>query len=212
MTEPGAPSQPAAPRQSTVQRAALARELSDFLIEFSIALHKHSMYPDGHPTLGPASDGVARRLETLLAERGRLSLGVARDQLVIEGVATDPKHPVLRDLADRLHRHHLGAISFDRGVVGAEIDESLKVLAVDAGRGGGEPLGLRPRGKVPVWPHIQLYPMTFDRLQLLDAGEGPEEAAAAPAATRAALLGKLGEVGYLDTHHDVHAILGFLGP
>ena len=188
MTEPGAPSQPAAPRQSTVQRAALARELSDFLIEFSIALHKHSMYPGGHPTLGPASDGVARRLETLLAERGRLSLGVARDQLVIEGVATDPKHPVLKDLADRLHRHHLGAISFDRGVVGGEIDASLKVLAVDAGRGGGEPLGLRPRGKIPTWPHIQLYPMTFDRLQLLDGVEGEEEAAAAPAATRAALL------------------------
>jgi hypothetical protein len=186
MTEPGAPSQPAAPRQSTVQRAALPRELSDFLIEFSIALHKHSMYPDGHPTLGPASEGVARRLETLLAERGTLSLGVARDQLVIEGVATDPRHPVLKDLADRLHRHHLGAISFARGVVGEEIDESLKLLAEDASRGGREPLGFRQLSKIAAWPHIRLYPLTFDRLQLLD-GEESEEASS-PGATKAAQL------------------------
>ena len=170
-----------------VQRAALPRELSDFLIEFSIALHKHSMYPGGHPTLDPASEGVARRLDTLLVERGTLSLGVARDQLVIEGVATDPRHPVLKDLADRLHRHHLGAISFTRGVVGTEIDESLKLLAVDAGRGGGEPLGLQPLSKIASWPHIRLYPLTFARLQLLDGEEG-EETAGSPGATKAAQL------------------------
>ena len=170
MTEPGSPTQPAAPRASAA-RAALPRELSDFLIELSIALHKHAMYPGGHPTLEPACLGVARRLESLLAERGTLSLGVARDQLVIEGLATDPRHPVLKDLAERLHRHHLGAISFARGVVGSEIDESLKLLAEDASR-AGEPIGLRPIGKMATWPHIRLYPITFDRLQLLDAPEG----------------------------------------
>ena len=174
MTEPGAPTQPAAgQRPSTAQRAALSRELSDFLIEFSIALHKHAMYPDGHPTLAPSSEGVARRLVSLLAERGTLSLGVARDQLVIEGVATDPRHPVLHDLAERLHQHHLGAISFARGVSGAEIDDALKLLAEDATR-AAEPLGLRPVAKIPAWPHIRLYPLTFDRLQLLDLGPAPE--------------------------------------
>jgi len=170
MTEPGASSQPA-PRAATTARAALPRDLSDFLIELSIALHKHAMYPGGHPTLAPSSNGVARRLETLLAERGTLSLGVAREQLVIEGVATDPKHPVLKDLAERLHRHHLGALAFARGVVGEEIDEALKLMAEDASR-GGEPIGLRPLGKIATWPHIRLYPLTFDRLQLIDAPEG----------------------------------------
>jgi len=193
MTEPGAPAQPSAPRPPAGQRAALSRELSDFLIEFSIALHKHSMYPGGHPTLGPASEGVARRLDGLLAERGSLSLGVARDQLVIEGVATDPRHPVLKDLAERLHRHHLGAVSFTRGVGGQEIDESLKLLAVDAGRVGAEPLGLKPLKEIASWPHIRLYPVTFDRLQLLDGeegeekGEGAEKAASATSAKSALL-------------------------
>src|SRR2546430_13422114 len=84
------------------ERAALSRDLADFLIELSIALHKHAMYPEGHPSLAPAAAGVTRRAALLLEDRATISLGVARNQLVIEGVATDPKHPVLRELAGRL--------------------------------------------------------------------------------------------------------------
>ena len=173
MTEPERPAAPAAPRSTQEKRAALPRELADFLIEFSIALHKHAMYPNGHPTLVPAAEGVARRLEGLLAERGTLSLGVARDQLVIEGVATDPRNPVLHDLAERLHRHHLGAVSFQRGVSGIELEEALKAVAMEAER-QGDPIGLRPAGQIPRWPHVQLYPLTFDRLELVG---GPEDSA-----------------------------------
>lgn len=91
-----------------VERATLSRDLSDFLIELSIALHRHAMYPLGHPSLDPAARAVGHRAELLLEGRPRLSLAVARQPLVIEGVATDPKHPVLRELAGRMHRHHLG--------------------------------------------------------------------------------------------------------
>ena len=79
--------------------ATLSRDLADFLIELSIALHKHAMYPEGHPSLAPAAAGLTRRAALLLEDRATISLGVARNQLVIEGVATDPKHPVLRELA-----------------------------------------------------------------------------------------------------------------
>ena len=60
------------------ERAALSRDLADFLIELSIALHKHAMYPEGHPSLAPAAAGVTRRAGLLLEDRATLSLGVAR--------------------------------------------------------------------------------------------------------------------------------------
>ncbi|HEX4634193.1 MAG TPA: hypothetical protein VH163_10180, partial [Gemmatimonadales bacterium] len=69
---------------SAPERSSLSRELGEFLIELSIALHKHSMYPQGHPSLQPSVAGVLRRLVQLLRERGTLSLGVARHQLIIE--------------------------------------------------------------------------------------------------------------------------------
>ena len=110
---------------------ALSRELADFLIELSIGLHKNAIYPPGHPLLEGATSGISRRLEALLANRASLSLGVARQQLIIEGVATEETNPVLRDLAARLHRHHLGAVKFTAGVTGDEVADALATSAVD---------------------------------------------------------------------------------
>ena len=162
-------------------RATLSRDLADFLIELSIALHKHAMYPEGHPSLAPAAAGLTRRAALLLEDRATVSLGVARNQLVIEGVATDPKHPVLRELAGRLHRHHLGAITFRRGVEQEEVGDALRTLAIEAER-TGQPLGLGDRDRLAAWPHVQLHALTYERLELTDqsgpaAGEGDARAA-----------------------------------
>ena len=164
------------------ERATLSRDLADFLIELSIALHKHAMYPEGHPSLAPAAAGVTRRAELLLEDRTTLSLGVARQQLVIEGVATDPKHPVLAELAARLHRHHLGAVTFRRGVETAEVASVLKTLAVDAER-SGQPLGLGAPERLRAWAHAQLHPLTYERLELVE-----EDAPASERGARAAQL------------------------
>src|SRR5437660_6438732 len=157
------------------ERATLSRDLADFLIELSLALHKHAMYPEGHPSLAPAAAGVTRRAELLLEDRSTLSLGVARDQLIIEGVATDPKHPVLAELAGRLHRHHLGAVTFSRGVAVAEVADALRTLAIEADR-SGQPLGLGPVEALQQWPHLRLHPLTYERLELLDDEPAPRPA------------------------------------
>jgi hypothetical protein len=72
------------------ERATLSRDLSDFLVELSIALHRHSMYPTGHPALIPAIESVIRRADKLLEDRPQIAFGVARRQLIIDGVTTDP--------------------------------------------------------------------------------------------------------------------------
>jgi len=150
---------------------SLSRELADFLIELSIALHKHAMYPEGHPSLAPAAAGVTRRAERLFEERATLALGVARQQLVIEGVATDAKNPVLSELAGRLHRHHLGAVTFHRGLRTTEVADVLRTLAVDAER-TGDPLGLGPPEQLRAWDHIRLHSVTYERLELLQEDDG----------------------------------------
>lgn len=149
------------------EKAALSRELSDFLIEFSIALNKHAMYPGGHPSLEPSARHVLTRLRPLLEGKGSLSLGVARQQLVIEGVATDAKNPVLRDLAGRLHRHHLGAVSLKAGLDVAELQNLLALLSVEADR-VEQPLGLGPSEQLRQWAHARLHPVTYERLEMLD--------------------------------------------
>ncbi len=170
------------------QPAVLAREFANFLIELSIALHKHAMYPEGHPSLVPALERVAADLAELLPKRGTLSLGVARKQLVIEGVATDTKNPVLADLAERLHAHQLGAVTFIQGVTPGEVHLVLKVVAQDPHREGNKPLGLDQQSRIDIQPHIHLYPVNYNKLELLGDEGKPEDEEEQEARTRAAQL------------------------
>lgn len=171
--------------------AALSRELSDFLIAFSIGLHKNAIYPPGHPLLENTTAELSERLGALLKERASLSLGVARHQLIIEGVATDEGNPVLRELAMRLHRHHLGAVKFSAGVSDDELTDMLRKVAVDAGR-LPRPLGLEGPEVLAQWPHLRLFPLTFAQLQLIEedplAVEGSDDSMAASQGSRAATL------------------------
>ena len=177
------------------EATTLSKELADFLIELSIGLHKNAIYPPGHPLLENTSAELQRRLDALLKERQALSLGVARHQLIIEGVATDEHNPVLRELAVRLHRHHLGAVKFTQGITEDELVDMLAKVSVDAGR-LPQPLGLEGPEVLAQWAHIRLFPMTFAQLQLLEEdplaveGEGSAEdqIRAAGAGSRSAQL------------------------
>jgi hypothetical protein len=105
---------------------------------------------------------------------------VARKQLIIEGVATDPANPVLKELAERLHKHHVGAVKLQRGISRDELASALSALAVDPTR-AEKPLGLYGGALTDQWEHVHFFPLTYDRLQLIeDDGEtpGPDQMAA----------------------------------
>ncbi|MCC6991608.1 MAG: hypothetical protein IT181_21585 [Acidobacteria bacterium] len=142
------------------------------------------MYPPGHPALARVADGVLQRLARLFVDREQVAIGVARRQLIVEGVATDQAHPVLRRLAESLHAHQLGAVSLLRGVDVAEVSAALRVLATEPEQGGA--IGLRPPETRPSWPHIRLHPLTFDNLAIVSGPEG--EAAAGPRSSHGAEL------------------------
>ncbi|HEY1953532.1 MAG TPA: hypothetical protein VGG76_12085, partial [Gemmatimonadaceae bacterium] len=153
---------------------SLSRELADFLVELSITLNKHAIYPQSHPLLDVAVDGVANRLAMLfVGDRESLSIGVARRQLIIEGVATDPLNPVLKELAQRLHNHHVGAVKFVRGINRQELGAALAALSIDPTR-AEKPLGHDTERVGGLWPHVRFFPLTYDRLQLIEDEPGGE--------------------------------------
>lgn len=171
---------------SGAQPAVLAREVADFLIELSIALHKHAIYPAGHPLLDQAVEVLVTRTTALLHElRPTITFAVARRQLIIEGVATDPNHPVLTELAQRLFRHHIGALRVSHGVTRDELRGLLTTVSVDAGR-LEVPIGLGDPDVLQQWPHLRLFALTFEQLQLLQ--EEDDETGDAPRRTSAAAL------------------------
>ncbi|HET6837336.1 MAG TPA: hypothetical protein VFH24_04780 [Gemmatimonadales bacterium] len=149
---------------------ALSRELADFLVEFSIVLHKRSMYPAGHPHLQDSADRFVRRMNLLLQTRDSVTLGVARHRLVIDSVTTDANNALVRDLAHRLHRHRIAAVHLSRGATLDEIESMLVALSADPQRGDG-PLGKRLE-RVGPWTHIRLRPVGYDHFELQTPGRG----------------------------------------
>lgn len=145
-------------------RLLLSRDLSEFLMDFLGAHQRYAMYPDGHPLLDPAVRNVLRRLDSIFLERDSIALGVSPNQLLIAGVPTDPNHPVLRDLASRLHRANIGALRFHRGVASPELVGLLRLLSAELHPGAEAPHD-EPRGQ---WPNIRLFPLNYDYLSLLE--------------------------------------------
>lgn len=151
-------------------RATLSRELTEFLIELSIGVHRHVMYPVGHPSLESMAERVLTSLQPLFQNSDKLTIGVAHDELLVEGAATDVRHPVLSELARRLHGHQFAAMILEEMPLPYEIEGLLATLAQDSERDGGH-LGLLPPDEIPDWDHIHLYGIGYDRLRLNVDGE-----------------------------------------
>lgn len=134
---------------------ALARDYADFLTALSGAFQRAQMYPEGHPTLDRAIEQVVQQLAPVLADRPAAVIAVAPTQLFAGAAATDPDHPLLRDLAGRLFRRNVGTIKLARGVTRAELAGLLSALTRDA----TDLVLLRT-------PHVDVEPLNFEGLSL----------------------------------------------
>jgi len=143
----------------------MPKELSDALIELSVATQRRAMYPGGHPTLASAERRLLARFEPLLATHEMLTIGVARDQLVVEGTPTDGRQPLLRAFAERLHGHRIAAVQLSAGLRGDELADFLGRIARDPATHDGEPL-TAPTEVPPTWTHLRVFRQSYERLEL----------------------------------------------
>ncbi|NIP56690.1 MAG: hypothetical protein GWM92_01535, partial [Gemmatimonadetes bacterium] len=79
--------------------------------------------------------------------------------LIIDGVATEAGHPVLSDLARRLHDHEIGVLVFRKGIVAREVKELLRALAADPEE--GVPVGQLSDGEQPGRDHLTVHPVGY---------------------------------------------------
>ena len=154
----------------TAKRPELPAELQELALELALALHARGMYPSSHPLLQAALERLRGRIQKALAERGEISLGIAHHQVVIEGVATDDTHPLLRAFALHLHHHQIAALRISAGVDSQELDHFLVTLSAPALR-AEQPLGLLGPDVLQQWKHVALFPAVFDKLELIDEAD-----------------------------------------
>ena len=157
----------AAPPANSSQQG-LPKKLAEFLVEFAVAVQKHGIYPQGHPQVAATVDRCVRKLDAALNDPDPVAFAVARNQIVIGNVSTDPANALMRELAQRLHRQRIGAIRILPGVRRDELADFLFASSVEVDD--------RPQIAIAAqytrWPHIALSELTYDRLELMGDESG----------------------------------------
>ena len=159
---------PSAAPPANASQQGLPKKLAEFLVEFAVAVQKHGIYPQGHPQVAATVDRCVRKLDAVLNEPDPVAFAVARNQIVIGNVSTDPANALMRELAQRLHRQRIGSIHILPGVRRDELADFLYASSMEADD--------RPQIAIAAqytrWPHITVSELTYDRLELMGEESG----------------------------------------
>ena len=127
-----------------------------------------SSYPKGHPVVVQACERSAAMLARVCANHESITLGVARDTLMIGEGSLGVLAPVARNYVRTLAHHGVARIAFRKGVTAAEIEGFSQILTAKradvAAKGGIEQVvqgaGIR---------HLQVCSIQYDAFQAAGA-------------------------------------------
>lgn len=103
--------------------------LSDFIYAMNIARRQVASYPQGHPMITSAAERLLALLDKVLEFRPEVTLGIARDTLVLDGKQLDPTNPVYRDFAINLFNSRIATLTIQAGVTSDEVRHFFELLS-----------------------------------------------------------------------------------
>lgn len=102
--------------------------LSDVIHELNISRNYVSAYPKGHPVIAASCEKLALHLGQLLHTREELTIGIAKDTIVIRGIQPGQNNFAFREFAGALFRHGIAAIIFRQGLKPEDIVKFNELL------------------------------------------------------------------------------------
>ena len=145
--------------------------LSDFIYELNIARRCGLSYPPGHPRIQASIKKVMSLLGRLLEFREKITLGIARDVIVVEKYHLDKKNPVYRDYAKSLFQLGIATLTIDRDLTEEEFLKFNEILGLNRERlkdEGGLPAILQGSGL----GHLEIQLIDYGLFQVSEAPQG----------------------------------------
>ncbi|MCL5024365.1 MAG: HEAT repeat domain-containing protein [Nitrospirae bacterium] len=93
-----------------------AKLLSDAVIELNISRRSVSLYPPEHPITRESIEKAFEFLKKLFELRSSITIGIAKDTLVVDEYTLDRKNPVFKEFALSVHNRGIAAITFYSGL------------------------------------------------------------------------------------------------
>lgn len=128
------PSSPTPRSSALVSPTAGEASLMAFLNRMQVALNRRRTYGATHPMVVNTEEEALATLDTVLATRSSFTIGVAKQELLVNGQPIAGAAGASRELAARLHRRGVGALTFHAGVDLSNLQLLLGWLALDPSR------------------------------------------------------------------------------
>lgn len=113
-----------------------AKLLSDAIIELNISRRSVSLYPPDHPIVEESISRAFKLLQKLFELRSSITLGIAKDTLIIDEYSLDKKHPVFSEFALSLHDRGIAAITFFHGLESNDLISLHELITMQEGPTG----------------------------------------------------------------------------
>lgn len=144
--------------------------LSDAVIELNISRKNIGIYPPGHIQIIRSIDRTFEILTRLFEIRPELTLGVAKDTLLVGQNYLDRKNPVYRDFALSLNQLGIAAVTFMRGLTTEELTRFHRVLTTrsDEITAAGGLVKLMADSSLE---HIRIVPLNYNGFHVTEERE-----------------------------------------
>lgn len=146
------------------------RLLSEAVIELNISRKNVGIYPPGHIQITNSIDRAYQRLQQLFEIRSEMTLGVAKDTLLVGRDYLDQKNPVYRDFALSLSQQEIAAVTFVSGLEKEELVRFHRIITT-------KPDDIRASGGINKYlieaniPHIRVLAIDYGSFHVTEEQE-----------------------------------------
>ncbi|MRR58244.1 MAG: HEAT repeat domain-containing protein [Deltaproteobacteria bacterium] len=141
--------------------------LATVIHELNLARRYVSSYPKGHPVVSTSCERAADMFARLFSTRDEITIGVAKETLLLGADSLDRLTPVVKGVARILFHHGIALISFRKGLTAGEIEKFNEILLSKRGHiaAGGGIEKLVPEAGIE---HLQIRRIRYDSFQVSD--------------------------------------------
>ncbi len=112
--------------------------LADVVVDMNLWRRSIGIYPPEHPAIKNAIERTSQNFEKLFAIRASITLGIAKDALIIDEVTLDRGNLVFKEFAKILHAKAISAITFSAGLKQEELVRFHELITAQGGPMGKE--------------------------------------------------------------------------
>jgi hypothetical protein len=142
-----------------------ARLLTDAVIELNISRRTIGLYPADHPFIREALERAYNFFQKLFELRVSITLGIARDTLVIDEYILERKNPVFREFAMSIHSKGIASVMF---ISGLSMDELFNFFELIASRETPVGQGLVEFAEKKGISHIRLVAIDISKFAIVE--------------------------------------------